>query len=101
MSKLRERIILVFLALCCAVLSTRYYPEQPGKTTFETMTHFLSMAPITMGATLIIVSLLQKTTGHRLPWGKIIRIFLTIAICLEILVGLSIYFQGGMGPVSG
>lgn len=93
--KPREKVILGVMLLFYGVLSTRYFPGQPGKSLFETMTHIFSIAPINLGATLIIVPFLQKAAGQRLPWDRVVRIFLAVAVCVEILVGLAVYFQRG------
>lgn len=101
MNKKREWAVLGFMVFCYGLLSIRYFPAQPGKTIFETVSHVFSIAPVTLGATLVIVSLLQKAAGERLPWIRVGRIFLTVSLCVEILIGLSLHFQGAVGPVSG
>lgn len=101
MNKKREWAVLAFMAFGYGILSIRYFPGQQGKTIFETVTHVFAIAPVTLGATLVIVSLLQKAAGERLPWSRVSRIFLTVSLCVEILVGLSLHFQGIAGPVSG
>lgn len=88
-------MILAFLLLFYVVLSTRFFPGQPGKSLVETMIHIFAIAPINLGATLILVPFLQKAAGQRLPWDRVVRIFLSVAVCVEILVGLAVYFQRG------
>lgn len=58
----------------------------------ETLLHLFSVAPISLGATLIIVALLQRLAGDRLPVNRIIRVFLLVAIFLEFILGLSHYY---------
>jgi hypothetical protein len=89
--KLRESISLGLTALVYMALSVRYYPGNILKTLTKSGIQILSVAPITVGGTIIIVSLLQHSLGAKLPRDRILRIFLTLGIIVEFLYGLYNY----------
>ena len=61
----------------------------------ETLIHMLSVAPINLGATLVIVAVLQRLVKERLPVSRTVRLFLVTAIFLEFILGLAHYFEMG------
>jgi len=99
MQKIREQISLVILVVVYLLASVRLFrandigPVLVMKSMVETYIHMLSIAPITIGATLLVVSLLQGQIRERLPLSRSIRIFLVVAICLEFILGLAHYFD--------
>ena len=91
--KTRERISLSVLAVVYLLASVRYFPGRAMASMVETLIHVLSVAPINLGATLIIVSFLQRQIQERLPLGRTLRFYLVVAICLEFILGLAHYFE--------
>jgi len=95
MQKIREQISLAILVVVYLLASVRYFPGQALHSLVETLTHVLSVAPISLGATLLIVAILQRLVKERLPLSRSIRFFLVVAICLEFIIGLAHYFEMG------
>jgi hypothetical protein len=71
--------------------SFRYFPGRRLDTLLQTAGHIASIGPYTLGATLVIASVLHKMSGERLPWKSIIRIFLAVSIMLELVLGIANY----------
>ncbi|MGV1100123.1 hypothetical protein ACUUL3_12040 [Thiovibrio sp. JS02] len=92
MQRLKEYFSLGFLSIVYLLASVRFFPGKAMQSLVETLIHILSVAPINLGATLVIVAVLQRLVGERLPLGRSIRIFLTAAIFLEVVLGLSNYY---------
>ncbi len=92
MQRRREHLITAILFVVYLLASVRFFPGRPVQTLVETLTHLLAVAPISLGATLVLVALLQRLIGERLPLSRGIRIFLVIALCLEFILGLSHYY---------
>ncbi len=93
MKNFKEKISIALLGLVYFISSIRYFPEQAAKTALETTIHALSLAPISIGATLVFVSIFAKATGDKIPTDRVIRIFLTFAIGLEFILGLYNYLN--------
>ena len=93
MQTIREQISLAILIVVYLLSSVRYFPGQAMHSLVETLIHVLSVAPICLGATLVIVAILQRLVKERLPFSRTLRFFLVVAICLEFILGLSHYFE--------
>jgi ABC-type sulfate transport system permease subunit len=98
MQTFREKFGLAILAGVYLVTSIRFFQGQVMQTLLETVIHILSVAPINLGVTLVLVALLQRLLGERLAWHRTARIFFTVAIMLELVLGLSHYY--GLAGVS-
>lgn len=93
----REKLVLVILICVYLLTSVRFFPGRAMESLLETVIHILSVAPVNLGVTLLLVALLQRFLGERLPWGRMARIFFTVAILLELVLGLSHYYgQAGV-----
>ena len=88
-----EQISLAILLVVYLLASVRYFPGRAMHSLVETLIHVLSVAPINLGATLIIVAVLQQLVKERLPFSRTVRFFLVVAICLEFILGLAHYFE--------
>ena len=93
MRRIREQISLAVLIVVYLLASVRYFPGRAMHSLVETLIHALSVAPITLGATLLIVAVLQRLIKERLPFDRTLRLFLVVAICLECILGLAHYFD--------
>lgn len=93
MRKIREQISLAILVVVYLLASVRYFPGRAMHSLVETLIHVLSVAPINLGATLLIVAVLQRLVKERLPFSRTARFFLVVAICLEFILGLAHYFE--------
>jgi len=91
--KIWERIALVILVVIYLLASVRYFPGRAMHSLVETLIHVLSVAPINLGATLVIVAVLQRLVKERLPFSRTLRLYLVMAICLEFILGLVHFFE--------
>lgn len=97
MQTFREKFVLAVLICVYLLASVRFFPGRALESLLSTLSHALSVAPVSMGVTLLLVALLQRFLGERLPWSRIARIFFTVAIMLELVLGFSHYFgQAGL-----
>ncbi len=85
----KESISLGFIILVYLLCSVRYYPGNILKTLVETVSQILTIAPVTVGGTILVVSLLQHSLKAKIPWDRRIRLFLTIGIIVEVLFGIA------------
>lgn len=93
MQKIRKHISLAILIVVYLLASVRYFPGRSMHSLLETMLHILSMAPINLGATLLLVAVLQRLVKERLPLDRMLRLFLMVAVCLEFILGLAHYLE--------
>ena len=90
-SKLKEYLSYFLLTVVYLLCSIRYFPGRRLDTLLETVDHIASIGPYTIGATIVIASVLHKISNERLPWKSIIRIFLAVSIVLELILGIADY----------
>lgn len=95
MKELKNSISLLLLAGVYLVCSMRYFPGNVAKTLLESALQIVSIAPLPAGATLILVSFLQRSAGERMPWDRWVRIYLTIGVMVEVLFGVHAYLGQG------
>ena len=93
MKKVTENISLVVLAVVYLVLSFRYFPGSMAKTGVETLIEIFTVAPLAGGATILIVSFLQRTSGEKVPWDRSLRLYLTLGVMTEIVFGVYHYLS--------
>ena len=93
MKNFKEYSSLLILLIIYLICSLRYFPDNLSKTAVESMLQMFSAAPFPMGATILIVSFLQRTSGDKLPWDRILRIYLTVAIMVEFIFGIHHYLN--------
>ncbi len=91
----KDLLSLSALAVVYVVFSLRYFPGNILKTALETLLQVVSVAPLPGGATLILVNFLQKSAGQKMPWDRMVRIYLTIGVMVEILFGVHDYLGKG------
>ncbi len=91
MKKSNESVTLAIIIMVYLLLSVRYFPGQFLKTLAWTALQILTVAPLTVGGTIIVVAVLQKSMGAKIPRDRILRIFLTLGIIVELLYGLYNY----------
>lgn len=91
MKKVNESVTLTIIIMVYLLLSVRYFPDQIFKTLAWTGLQILTVAPLTVGGTFIVVVVLQKSMGVKIPRDRIVRIFLTLGIIVELLYGLYSY----------
>lgn len=82
-------LIFVFYILC----NSRYSPGRPAASLAATMMQILATAPFVIGISILLVYFLQRLSGQRLLWDRILRIYLTFGIIIGFLVNLYDYFS--------
>ena len=90
--EVRNIVSLLALAVIYVVFSLRYFPGNIVKTAVETLLQVVSIAPLPGGATLILVHFLQRGADQKMPWDRIARIYLTLGVMLELLLGFYDYY---------
>lgn len=92
---MKSYLALVGLSLVYLLCALRYFPGRPVDTLLATLEHLLASVPFGLGLTLIFVSIFTKTAGQRPSMHFLIRLFLTIGICIEFFYGLYNYLATG------
>lgn len=95
MKEMRNWLSLLLLAGVYLVCSLRYFPGNVLKTALETVLQIMTIAPLSGGATLVLVSFLQRSAGQKMPWDRMLRIYLTLGVMVEILIGVYLYLGQG------
>ena len=91
MKKLKEKLTLAAMTVVYLLSVVRYFPGRFRESLLATGSHFLVAGPVAIGGTILIVSVLQRLGDGRLPWDRILRIFLTFGIIFELFFGLYHY----------
>ena len=94
-ASIKNYLALLGLFIVYLLCALRYYPGRPWETFWATAEHLLASVPFAIGFTLFFVSLFSKTAGQRPSMNFIVRLFLTIGICIEFFFGLYHYLATG------
>jgi hypothetical protein len=92
MHKFKENISLLLVILVYLLFNLRYTPESLPDSFKSTLIQLLTTAPFVVGLTILVVSFMQRSTGERLPWDRIIRIYCTLGIIIGFFYGLNEYW---------
>ena len=93
----KEKISLAGLVLFYLLCVIRYIPGDLGMTLYHTAKSFLTLAPFAVALTIVIVTVMQKIVGKKLPWDRILRFYLLFAIIIEIFAGVYNYLERAQG----
>jgi len=91
----KEKISLFLLIGFYLLFSVRYFPNRPMETLSATMSHLLDSVPYIIAATILVVSVMQKVVGQKLPKDRIARIYLTFGLIAEFFFGMYHYLNQG------
>jgi hypothetical protein len=92
MKNLRGNLSLFLLLLVYLLVSLRLFPGDWARTLQETGWHLLTIAPYTVGATIIFAAVLRRLAkGRNLAWPLVLRVFITVSIVLEFFLGIYDY----------
>ena len=91
MKQLQEKAALLVMTAVYLLCVVRYFPGRLQDSLVATGMHLLSAAPFAIGGTILIVAVLQRMGNGRLPWNRVLRIFLTLGITFEFFFGLYHY----------
>jgi hypothetical protein len=92
MSVIKKNISLGMVICVYLLFNLRYAPESPLATLKSTLVQLLLTAPFVVGLTILAVSFMQRSTGERLPWDRIVRIYCTLGIISGFFYALSEYW---------
>jgi hypothetical protein len=95
MKEINNIVSLLLLAGVYLLCSMRYFPGNAMKTALETALQIVTIAPLPGGATLVLVSFLQRSAGQKMPWDRMVRIYLTLGVMVEFLFGVHNYLGQG------
>ena len=89
MSAIKQNISLGLVIGFYLLFNLRYDPESLFITLRSTLVQLLMTAPFVVGLTILVVSFMQRSTGERLPWDRIARIYCTLGIIIGFLYSLN------------
>lgn len=92
MNAIKKNISLALVICAYLVFNLRYSPGSPAATLKSTMWQLLTTAPFVVGLTILVVSFMQRSTGERLPWDRIARIYCTLGIIIGFFYALNEYW---------
>jgi hypothetical protein len=92
MSAIKKNISLGLVVCVYLLFNLRYAPESLVTTFKSTLMQLLMTAPFVVGLTILVVSFMQRSTGERLPWDRIARIYCTLGIFIGFFYALSEYW---------
>ena len=95
MNTIKKNISLVAVVLVYLFFNFRYSPESFVHSSQSTLIQLLLTAPFVVGLTILIVSFMQRSTGERLPWDRIVRIYCTLGIIIGFFYALNEYWLKG------
>lgn len=90
--KITLSLLILFYCLLM-VLNVRYVPGDPVQTGIATAMNILTLASVAVAFTLIVVSVMQKIVGQRLPWDRVLRFYLMFAILIWFFAIMYTYFD--------
>jgi hypothetical protein len=92
MNAIKKNISLALVICVYLIFNLRYSPESPAATIKSTLLQLLTTAPFVVGLTILVVSFIQRSTGERLPWDRIARIYCTLGIIIGFFYALNEYW---------
>jgi hypothetical protein len=92
MQKAKKNFSLFAVILAYLFFNFRYTHESLTQSFKSTLVQILTTAPFVVGLTILVVSFMQRSTGERLPWDRIIRIYCTLGIIIGFFYGLNEYW---------
>ncbi|NOQ67095.1 MAG: hypothetical protein GQ556_07765 [Desulfobacterales bacterium] len=92
MHAIKKNISLVVVIITYLLFNFRYSPESFAYSIKSTLIQILITSPFVIGLTILVVSFMQRSSGERLPWDRIIRIYCTLGIIIGFFYALSEYW---------
>ena len=89
MNKLTKNFSLAAVIIVYLFFNFRYAPDSWIASIKATSMQLMTTAPYVVGLTILLVSVMQKMSGERLPWDRILRIYCTIGILIGFFFALS------------
>ena len=92
MNAVKKNISLGLVICAYLLFNLRYAPGSLFITLKSTLIQILMTAPFVVGLTILVVSFMQRSTGERLLWDRIARIYCTLGIIIGFFYALSEYW---------
>jgi hypothetical protein len=92
MHTIKKNISLAAVIIAYLLFNFRYSPESFIYSMKSTLIQLLMTAPFVVGLTILVVSFIQRSTGERLPWDRIARIYCTLGIVIGFFYALNEYW---------
>ena len=92
MGGIKKNISLALVIITYLLFNFRYSPGSMLISVKSTMIQLLFTAPFVIGLTILVVSFMQRSTGERLPWDRIARIYCTLGIIIGFFYALNEYW---------
>ena len=92
MHAIKKNISLVAVIITYLLFNFRYSPESFTYSIKSTLIQILITSPFVVGLTILVVSFLQRSSGERLPWDRIVRIYCTLGIIIGLFYALNEYW---------
>ena len=89
MSAIKKNLSLAVVIGFYLLFNLRLSPESLSVTVKSTLIQLLMTAPFVAGLTILVVSFMQRSTGERLPWDRIARIYCTLGIIIGFFYALN------------
>jgi hypothetical protein len=92
MNKIKKNISLTAVIIIYLLFNFRYSPDNILISIKSTLIQLLMTSPFIVGLTILIVTFIQRSSGKRLPWDRVIRIYCTLGIIIGFFHALSEYW---------
>ena len=92
MHSIKKNISLVAVIFFYLLFNFRYSPESFAFSIKSTLVQILVTSPFVIGLTILVISFMQRSTGERLPWDRIVRIYCTLGIIIGFFYALNEYW---------
>ena len=92
MSAIKKNISLAAVIVFYLLFNYRYSPGNIIHSIKSSLVQLLLTAPFVVGLTILVVSFMQRSTGERLPWDRIVRIYCTLGIIIGFFYALNEYW---------
>lgn len=92
MHAIKKNISLAAVIIAYLLFNFRYSPESFVYSIKSTLVQLLTTAPFVVGLTILVVSFMQRSTGERLLWDRVVRIYCTLGIIIGFFYALNEYW---------
>lgn len=89
---MKKNISLILVIMAYLLFNLRYSNESITATVKSTLIQILTTAPFVVGLTILVVSFMQRSTGEKLPWDRIVRLYCTLGIIIGFFYALNEYW---------
>lgn len=92
MHAIKKNVSLGAVIVFYLLFNFRYSSESFIYSVKATLVQLLLTSPFVIGLTILVVTFMQRSSGERLPWDRIIRIYCTLGIIIGFFYALNEYW---------